>query len=72
MFNPYQLRGGDQVLVQVGKRKVTGRVVFRGRTYLSPIQIELADGSTLWFNSRTGTSAIVAGARLIDGKWQPL
>jgi len=76
MFNPFQLRAGDTALVQVDERQVAFEVVRRGKTYLSPIWLRPVFKSDypgdLVFDSRSNVSAIVAGARRINGDWQPL
>lgn len=69
-FDAFQLRVGDMVLVQ--GETAPAQVFKRGRTYLSPIGVRLANGAERWFDSRKGTAGIVAGARLIEGSWQPL
>lgn len=69
-MNAFQLRVGDMVLVE-GEPE-PAEVIKRGKTYLGPIGIRLASGDERWFDIRTGTEAILAGARLVDGNWQPL
>jgi hypothetical protein len=70
-MDAFQLRVGDMVLV-AGEGK-PAEVISRGRTYLSPIGVRLANGTERWFDSgKTGVKAIVAGARMVDGNWQPL
>jgi hypothetical protein len=34
--------------------------------------VRLVNGNERWFDSRKGTDAILAGARLIEGSWQAL
>ena len=72
IFNALQLRVGDHCLVLVGGQHRHGEVVYRGRAYLSPIQVRFENGEHRWFNLKTGTTAIVAGVRKINGSWQPL
>lgn len=70
-MDAFTLRVGDMVLV--AGEEAPAQVISRGRTYLSPIGIKLASGKQRWFDSgKTGVKDIVAGARLIDGNWQPL
>jgi hypothetical protein len=68
-FKAQQLRVGDFCLVQIGRRQLHAEVIHRGKTYSSPIGVRYHDGKEQWFDSRTGFSAIVGGARLVGGKW---
>jgi hypothetical protein len=59
-------------MVLVEGETAPAEVIKRGRTYLSPIGVRLVNGNERWFDSRKGTDAILAGARLIEGSWQAL
>jgi len=72
-FNPFQLRVGDYALVLVGKRPRPAEVISRGKTYLSPIGVRFSDGKERYFDSKnTGFTAIVGGARRVEGHWVSL
>lgn len=70
VFNANQLRKGDQVLVQLGRKQKRAEVVY-AKAY-SSIGVEFPSGDQKWFSSRAGFEDLVAGARLVNGEWRPL
>lgn len=72
-FNAYQLRVGDQCLVQLGKITERGEVIIRGKTYLSAVIVRLESGHVVTFSSKDKCPyRIVAGARQVEGNWVAL